>query len=95
MTVKKIGGVKLEDWFEWLALNALGPDVYYSNDNKEIARLLLEKLENCPERSWGWSWVSIFHSFYHDIEPWEKLSLRKKEQLVDLMFDYLERLAEN
>jgi hypothetical protein len=90
---KQFNNVKLADWFEWLALNMLKVDFYYSNDNKTIAKAVLEELENHPARGWGWSWVSIFDLYYHHIEPWEELSKEEKEELIDLLFEYIEQLA--
>jgi hypothetical protein len=91
---KKVFGVLLGDWFEWLALSMLGVDFYYSHDNKEIAKELLKHLKNHPARTnWGWSWISVLDLYYHDIEHWEKLSKEEKEELRELLFEYIEELA--
>jgi len=91
--MRSVFGVALNDWFEWLALNLLGVDFYYSHDNKEIAKELLNQLENHPARNWGWSWVGVLDLYYHDIEHWEKLSKEEKEELIDLLFEYIEELT--
>jgi hypothetical protein len=91
--IQKFNGVKLNDWFEWLSLNLLGADFYYSHDNKEIAKEVLRSLEKHPARSWGWSWMSVFDLYYHDIEQWEGLSKDEKQKLIELLFEYLEQLA--
>ena len=88
---KEFNKVALSDWFEWLALNMLGVDFYYSNE--EIAKELLKRLNRHPARSWGWSWVSVLDLYYHDIEAWEKLSKEEKEELRELLFEYIEELA--
>jgi hypothetical protein len=85
--------VVLSEWFEWLALNALGVDFYYSHDTKEIAKELLKHFENHAAKSWGWSWVSILDLYYHDIEEWEKLSTKEKNELREALFEYIEKLA--
>lgn len=93
MRKKSFNGVKLSDWFEWLALSMLNVDFYYSHDDKEVAKELLKKLENHPARNWGWGWRSILGIYYDGIEAWDELEVEKKDELVELLFEYIEKLA--
>jgi len=90
---RKIGGEKLVNWFEWLALGVLGPDFYYSNSNRVVAKELLSKLESHPARGWGWKWVCIFDLYFNGIEQWDKMEREEAEELVSLLFEYMERLS--
>lgn len=85
---------KLNEWLEWLALNILGADFYYSHTDSEIIKEVLKKLKEHPARSWGWSWVSILDLYYHDIPEWEELSKEEKQELCELLFDLLDKADE-
>jgi hypothetical protein len=90
---RKIGGEKIADWFEWLALNALGPDFYYSNSSMVVAKELLERLESHPARRWGWKWISVFDLYFNGIEQWDEMEIEEREELVRLLFEYMEKLS--
>lgn len=90
---RKVKGVKIADWFEWLALNALGPEFYYSNSDRVVAKELLSKFNSHPARGWGWEWVSIFDLYFNGIEQWDKMEREEAEELVSLLFEYMKRLS--
>jgi len=50
----------------------------------------LNKLEQSPERKWGWSLVSILDLFLHDVDMWDSLDADEREVVAKAILKHLE-----
>jgi len=50
---------------------------------------MLNRLENSPERKWGWEWASIIDLYLSGVELWDMISPEYLERVAKDIIDYL------
>ena len=74
----------IEKLIKILALNAFKGNVPYTWKQE-----LLNRLENSPERKWGWEWTSILDVYLSGVELWDMISPEYLERVAKDIIDYL------
>jgi len=74
----------IEKLIKILALNTFKGNVPYTWKQE-----LLNRLENSPQRKWGWEWASILDVYLSGVELWDMIDPEDKTQVAKDIIDYL------
>jgi len=74
----------IEKLIKILALNTFKGNVPYTWKQE-----LLNRLENSPQRKWGWEWASVLDVYLSGVELWDMIDPEDKTQVAKDIIDYL------